>query len=129
MPRPVDFGNGVQAAPGSADPLAALVAAATVDDPKAEADNIASQPANAPSGEYTVQFGASPSDVESNALLARLKGQLVELLGGHPLAVVKGDSGGKTVFRVRALGYSRDEAAATCATAAAAGTKCFIAKN
>jgi hypothetical protein len=50
-------------------------------------------------------------------------------LSDHSLSVVKGDSGGKTVFRVRALGYSRDEAAATCATAGAAGTKCFIAKN
>jgi hypothetical protein len=80
-------------------------------------------------GDYAVQFGASPAEAEANSLSARLKTQLSDLLGNHPIAVIKADSNGKTVFRVRALGYSRDEAAAACAAAAAAGAKCFIAKN
>ena len=59
----------------------------------------------------------------------RSVGQLIDLLSDHPIAVIKADINGKTIFRVRALGYSRDEAAAACATAAATGSKCFIAKN
>ena len=110
------------------DPLRDLLAQATNDEPK---------PADEPQatndvpviGDYAVQFGASPSEAEANSLSARLKTQLSDLLGSHPIAVIKADSNGKIVFRVRALGYSRDEAAAACASAAASGTKCFIAKN
>ena len=122
LPRPADLGAETEKTAQSVDPLDALVAAATSNEMDTVADAV-------PAGDYAVQFGASPSEAEANTLMGKLKGQLVELLGSHPLTVIKGDSSGKTVYRVRAMGYSRDEAAATCATAGAAGTKCFIAKN
>ncbi len=129
VPRPADVGGKLGVVPATADPLDALVAAATSSEPDTDVEAIMPQPSASPSGDYGVQFGASPSEAEANSLLAKLKAPLAELLAGHPLTVVKGDSNGKTVYRVRALGYSRDEAAATCATSTAAGTKCFIAKN
>ena len=122
LPRPADLGAETEKAAQTVDPLDALVAAATSNEMDTVADAV-------PAGDYAVQFGASPSEAEANTLMGKLKGQLVELLGSHPLTVIKGDSAGKTVYRIRAMGYSRDEAAATCATAGAAGTKCFIAKN
>jgi hypothetical protein len=129
LPRPVDLLSGGEADRELADPLAALVASTTEDKPKLALEVVPSQPRTPLLGDYTVQFGASPSEAEATTLAARLKDPLIDLLDGHPLAVVKGENGGKTVFRVRALGYSRDEAAATCVTAAATGIKCFIAKN
>jgi len=129
FPRPVEL-DAVEAKSGaSTDALDALVAAATTAEPDKASEAMPLQQAIPPGGDYAVQFGASTVETEANSLMAKLKGPLADLLGDHPLSVVKGDSGGKTVFRVRALGYSRDEAAATCATAGAAGTKCFIAKN
>ena len=110
------------------DPLRDLVAQATNVEPKPADEPQATDDAPVV-GDYAVQFGASPAETEANALSGRLKTQLADLLGNHPIAVIKADINGKTVFRVRALGYSRDEAAAACATAAAAGAKCFIAKN
>lgn len=110
------------------DPLRDLVAQATNDEPKPADEPQAANDAPI-AGDYAVQFGASPAEAEANALSGRLKTQLADLLGNHPIAVIKADINGKTVFRVRALGYSRDEAAAACATAAASGAKCFIAKN
>jgi hypothetical protein len=110
------------------DPLRDLVAQATNEEPKAVDEPQATNEVPI-AGDFAVQFGASPSEAEANSLSARLKTQLAELLGEHPIAVIKADSNGKTVFRVRALGYSRDEAAAACASAAASGAKCFIAKN
>ena len=124
FPRPADIG-----AASDVDPIEALVAATTNAAPETTAEATQTQSDAAPTGDYAVQFGASPSEAEANAMASKLKGQLIELLESHPLVVLKGDSNGKTVFRVRATGYSRDEAAATCATAGAAGTKCFIAKN
>jgi hypothetical protein len=110
------------------DPLKDLVAQAT--NPDAAPAKEVAQPADAESiGDYGVQFGATPSETEANALSVRLKTQLADLLGDHKIAVIKADSNGKAIYRVRALGYSRDEAAAACASAAASGTKCFIAKN
>ena len=110
------------------DPLRDLVAQATNDEPKPADEPQATNDAPI-AGDYAVQFGASPAEAEANALSGRLKTQLADLLGNHSIAVIKADINGKTVFRVRALGYSRDEAAAACATAAASGAKCFIAKN
>ena len=48
-------------------------------------------------------------------------------LGGHRPGVVKGDSNGKPVFRVRAGGLSKDEAVAICTRVKASGGNCFVA--
>jgi len=123
-PRPLDL----LAMRAVDDPLKDLVAQAA--NPDINPANEIAQPGDAaPNGDYGVQFGATPSEAEANALSVRLKTQLADLLGDHKIAVIKADSNGKAIYRVRALGYSRDEAAAACASAAASGTKCFIAKN
>jgi hypothetical protein len=126
--RPASLDAVAQSSPPQDDAINSLVAAATEQDTSIPNDEkaVASE---VPTGEFSVQFGASPSEAEANQIFAKLKAPLTELLGAHPLTVVKGDSSGKTVYRVRAVGYARDAAAATCATAAAAGMKCFIAKN
>lgn len=127
--RPASLDALAQVIPPQDDPINRLVAAATEMESSSPNDEKDTAAPEAPTGEFSVQFGASPSEAEANQILAKLKAPLTELLGAHPLTVVKGDSSGKTVYRVRAVGYARDAAAATCATAAAAGTKCFIAKN
>ena len=56
--------------------------------------------------------------------------RVVELqIDGRDVLVIKAESNGKTVYRVRAVGYTRDEANAACNGVTSAGGKCFIARN
>ena len=126
LARPDDL-DLVATAPAEADPLAALVKSAT--------DNVAStEPAEeaAPvqaTGDYSVQFGAPAIEADANGLAKRVKAEFAEQIDGREVVVIKADSNGKTVYRVRAVGYTRDEANAACGGVTSAGGKCFIARN
>ncbi len=124
-PRPADIGK---AAPvvAEVDPLAELAKSVT-DDPVAETTN-----ENAPplvTGDYAVQFGAPAAENDANGLAKRVRTEFATQIDGREVAVIKADSNGKTVYRVRAVGFTRDEASAACADVTAAGGKCFIARN
>jgi len=126
LARPNDL-DLVATAPAEADPLAALVKSAT--------DNVATaEPAEeaAPvqaTGDYSVQFGAPAIEADANGLAKRVRAEFAEQIDGREVVVIKADSNGKTVYRVRAVGYTRDEASAACGGVTSAGGKCFIARN
>lgn len=83
----------------------------------------------APGKDFAVQFGAPETEAKGNELKARVEKQFAAALTGGTVAVVRGESNGKPVFRVRAIGYSRDEASAVCQQVTAAGGQCFVSKN
>jgi len=124
--RPNDL-DLVAEAPATADPLADLVKSATDSPPAAEPFEDAA-PATV-TGEYSVQFGAPAVEADANGLAKRVKAEFAEQIDGRDVLVIKAESNGKTVYRVRAVGYTRDEANATCSGVTSAGGKCFIARN
>ena len=82
-----------------------------------------------PGKDFAVQFGAPETEAKGNELKSRIEKQFASALTGGSVAIVKGDSNGKPVFRVRAIGYTRDEANAVCQQVTAAGGQCFVSKN
>jgi SPOR domain len=123
--RPSHLGNEGE----TDDPLKALAEAAAQE--TVAPQSLAAAPQLAPNltDGYAVQFGASTAENEANSLAQKLRTQNAALIGDHPIVVVKGDSAGKPVYRVRATGYDKDAAVAACSTATEAGLKCFPAKN
>jgi hypothetical protein len=85
--------------------------------------------ATAPGKDFAVQFGAPETEAKGNELKARVEKQFALALTGGTVAVVRGDSNGRPVFRVRAIGYSREEANAVCQQVTAAGGQCFVSRN
>ena len=124
--RPSDL-DLVAEAPAGADPLAALVKSATENAVPAETAEEGA-PAQV-TGEYSVQFGAPAVEADANGLAKRVKADFAEQIDGRDVHVIKAESNGKTVYRVRAVGYTRDEANAACNGVTSAGGKCFIARN
>lgn len=88
------------------------------------------QPAAAPprtspsaTGGMVVQIGATTSDAEAQALLAKLG----DRLGGRPTRVEKALVGGKTWYRSVVAGFAgAGEATRFCAELKAAGQSCFV---
>lgn len=88
------------------------------------------QPAAAPprtspsaTGGMVVQIGATTSDAEAQALLAKLG----DRLGGRPTRVEKALVGGKTWYRSVVAGFEgAGEATRFCAELKAAGQSCFV---
>lgn len=82
-----------------------------------------------PGKDFAVQFGAPETEAKGNELKARVEKQFASALAGGSVAVVKGESNGRAVFRVRAIGYSREEANAVCQQVTAASGQCFVSRN
>jgi hypothetical protein len=80
-------------------------------------------------GDWAVQLAAPRSEGEAQSAISRLKSKYADALGDASLGVHKAESRGETIYRVRAGGYSKADAAALCAKLKAAGGDCFIAKN
>lgn len=85
--------------------------------------------ATTPGKDFAVQFGAPETEAKGNELKARVEKQFATALSGGTVAVVRGESNGRPVFRVRAIGYSREEANAVCQQVTAAGGQCFVSRN
>jgi hypothetical protein len=115
------------------DALAAMAAGAEDATPAAAAPAkpaaAATTKAAPSSGEFSIQFGAPTVEADAKGLAKRISTKFASELGGIDVAVIKADAGGKTVYRVRAQGLSRDDAAALCAKIAAQGAQCFVAKS
>ncbi|MGD1014938.1 MAG: SPOR domain-containing protein [Roseiarcus sp.] len=120
------------AAPAAATKAAktppAKAAPAVADALAAPADAAASEPAAAGGG-WAVQFAAPRSQADAQNVIARLKGKYAAALGDADLAVREAEVKGDTIYRVRADGLSREDAASLCAKVRASGGDCFIAKN
>ncbi len=80
-------------------------------------------------GEWAVQLAAPRSEADAQSAIAKLQTKYSADLGGASLGVHKAEVNGETIYRVRASGYSKADAAALCAKVKASGGDCFIAKN
>ena len=78
------------------------------------------------SGSYGVQLSSSPSEDDARAAASRFGGRFSGALGGRAPRVVKGEAGGKTVYRVRVGGMSKEGAASSCTNVKSAGGACFV---
>ncbi|VTZ26999.1 conserved hypothetical protein [Methylocella tundrae] len=122
-PKPV--ASGADAAHATAAPTKAKpvqVAAAQADDAPVTASPVAG-------GGYAAQLAAPASEQEAREIQMRLiKKYGGEIPGFHP-AIRKAISGEKTVYRVRSVGLSKEEATALCQKVQSSGGACFVAKN
>ena len=80
-------------------------------------------------GNWAVQFAAPRSEAEAQADVSRIKNKYADNLGGTALGVHKVEVNGETVYRVRAGGLSKADAAALCAKLKSSGGDCFVARN
>jgi hypothetical protein len=108
-PRPAKAPAGVEVA--SAAPAEALVA----ETPAA--------------GGWAVQFSAPRSEADAQKAISRLKSKYADALGDTQLGVREADIKGETIYRVRAGGLAKADAAALCSKVKASGGDCFIARN
>ncbi len=77
-----------------------------------------------------MQFAAPRSEADAQTRDLAPEEQVCRReLGGAELVVRKADVKGQTIYRVRAGGLSKADAAALCAKLKASGGDCFIAKN
>ncbi len=97
----------------------------------AEPADAGAEPATAPvaKGGYAVQFGAAASETEAKAMVKTVSGKYGASLGGHKPSFHMATVAGKTVYRVRVAGVSKDSASAICGKVKASGGNCFIAGN
>ncbi|GGH22020.1 hypothetical protein GCM10007036_26740 [Alsobacter metallidurans] len=118
----------------------ASVPAAPRPAPAAPRQQVASvQPATTPaatssvaepaSGGYAVQLAAPQSEGEAKDAIAKLQKRFSDELSGMRPGVRKADVNGKTIYRVRVGGLSKDDATALCTKLQGAGGQCFVAKN
>ncbi len=85
--------------------------------------------ADAGSGEFAVQLAAPGSEAEARDAVAKLQQRFGSVLGGYPLAARKAEVNGKSIYRVRVGGLSREEAVGLCEKLKSSGGQCFVARN
>lgn len=127
--RPL-FSDGPAAAPRASNEPLRLAPETTASAPRAAPARVAAaEPADDAGGSYAVQLAASPSEQEARAAAQRMTSRFGGELGGRSAAVRKAEVSGKTVYRVRVGGMSKEGAAALCGRLQSAGGNCFIARN
>lgn len=95
--------------------------------PKAVAPKaVAAAPAG--KGGFAVQLGAPGSEQEAKTLAASLK-RKYNVLASHNTAVVKAQANGRTIYRLRVPGLSRDSATSLCMQLKSVGGNCFVAQG
>lgn len=128
-----------KAAARAADPKPAAAAAAPAPAPAptpaprpAAATPAAPAPvatATATAGTYAVQLVGTTSQDEAKAALDRVNTRFRGELGSYRPTIVKAEDGGRTVFRVRVINLSSDDANRLCAKLKASGGTCFVARS
>ena len=76
-----------------------------------------------------MQLAAPRSEADAKSAIARLKSKYAAALGDADLAARQADVKGETIYRVRADGLTKADAAALCAKLKASGGDCFVAKR
>ncbi len=94
----------------------------------APAQAVASSPAVAKGG-FAVQLAAAGSDAEARDKIGKYQRQFASSLDGHAPGVVKGEANGKSVWRIRVGGLSREDAVSMCVSIKDSGGSCFVASN
>jgi len=119
---PVPAARPANAAPMNINPAAA---AAPLSTPSTAPITTAS----ATSGTYAVQLVGTTSSDEAKAGLERVNTKYRSDLGAYRPTIVKEEVGGRTVFRVRVINLSSDDANKLCAKLKASGGTCFVARS
>ncbi|MEN9708440.1 MAG: hypothetical protein RIQ68_848 [Pseudomonadota bacterium] len=87
------------------------------------------QTATAAAGTYAVQLVGTTSADEAKAALDRVNARFRSDLGSYRPTIVKAEDGGRTVYRVRVINLSSDDANKLCAKLKSAGGTCFVARS
>ncbi|ACK49468.1 Sporulation domain protein [Methylocella silvestris BL2] len=115
------------AAPGDAAVNAAAKPAAKTR--SVEVASADAQATPAAGGGYAAQLAAPASEAEARDIQGKLiKKYGAQIAGFHP-SIRKAVSGDKTVYRVRSVGLSKEDATSLCQKVQGAGGACFVAKN
>jgi cell division septation protein DedD len=85
--------------------------------------------ASSASGTFAVQLAGTTSEDEARDALGRLTRRFASELGSYRPAVVRAESGSRTVYRVRVSNLSNEDANTLCARLKAGGGTCFVARN
>jgi hypothetical protein len=93
------------------------------------APRAATSSASGGAGGYAIQLASRPTEADARAASSQLRTRYSEQLGGKPVNVVSGEANGRTVFRVRAGGFTQADANAACDAIKAAGGGCFVTKQ
>lgn len=78
-------------------------------------------------GGWSVQLASRPTADDARSASGQLGSRFAAQLG-RGTTVVSGEANGRTVFRVRAQGYSQAEANAACDRVKASGGQCFVTR-
>jgi hypothetical protein len=89
----------------------------------------AAAPTKVSGGSFAVQFGAANSESEARALMVMIAGKYRAQLGGRRPTFKMAKVDGKTVYRVRVGGVSKESATGICEKIKSSGGSCFIAGN
>ena len=87
------------------------------------------QTASAAAGTYAVQMVGTTSADEAKAALDRVTSRFSSDLGSYRPTIVKAEDAGRTVYRVRVINLSSDDANKLCAKLKASGGTCFVARS
>lgn len=90
------------------------------------------RPAAAPAGGaggFAVQLASRPTIEDARGASTQLGARYSGALAGKGTSVVSGQANGKTVYRIRANGYSQADANAACERVKAAGGSCFVTRQ
>lgn len=80
-------------------------------------------------GGYAIQLASRPTEADARTASTQLRTRYSAQLDGKPVNVVSGEANGRTVYRVRASGFTQANANAACDEIKAAGGGCFVTKQ
>jgi hypothetical protein len=90
---------------------------------------VAPAPVAAGSGGFAIQLASRPTEADARGASTQLAQRYSSQIGGRSTTVVRGEANGKTVYRVRALGFSQGDANAACDRIRASGGACFVTRQ
>ncbi|MCA3599912.1 MAG: SPOR domain-containing protein [Methylobacterium sp.] len=97
--------------------------------PTGPAARVATAPAAGAGGAFAIQLASRPSEADAQNASRQLGQRFAGQIGGKSPVVVRGESNGQTVYRVRVTGFAQADATAACDRIRAAGGACFVARQ
>jgi hypothetical protein len=97
--------------------------------PTSPAPRVATAPAAGAGGAFAIQLASRPSEADAQNASRQLGQRFAGQIGGKSPVVVRGESNGQTVYRVRVTGFAQADATAACDRIRAAGGACFVARQ
>lgn len=100
-----------------------------VADADADVTDANPQPTAGKPGGFAVQLAAPPSEAQARQTMANLEKKFAGELGTYHLKYREASVADKSVYRVRVVGLSHEEAATLCQKLQAKGGNCFVVKD